>query len=141
MEVIGNLDHMMSKKNPLDVGPISKKNVLIHTIREELEKGDDRCLEYYLNFLITNNRHYGQDPINRLHDHYLEFCQIMTVEYVLQRLSKLRPHTISMYQENMWISHTRYLEEELSFNDFEELQKQRPIVKDSYQEVWLEETK
>ena len=46
-----------------------------------------------------------------------------------------------MYQENMWISHTRYLEEEPSFNDFGELQKQRPIAKDSYQEVWLEEAK
>lgn len=140
-EVIGNLDFMMSKKNPIDVGPLTKKLVLIHTIKEELEMGDDRCLEYYLNFLRTDDRHYGQDPMNQLHDHYLEFCQTMTVEYVLQRLAKLRPHTISSYQENMFISHVRYLEEELSFDDHEELQKQTPIVKNSYQDVWLEEVK
>jgi hypothetical protein len=140
-EVIGNLDFMMSKKDPIDVGPLTKKLVLIHTIKEELEMGDDRCLEYYLNFLRTDDRHYGQDPMNRLHDHYLEFCQTMTVEYVLQRLSKLRPHTISTYQENIWISHIRYLEEECDTREYFELIKQLPTVKNNYQEVLLEEVK
>ena len=141
-EVIGNLDFMMSKKNPLDVGPYTKKRVLIHTINEELEMGDDRCLEYYLNFLCTDDRHYyGQVPRDKLHDHYLDFCQTMTVEYVLQRLSKLRPHTISTYQENIWISHIRYLEEECDTREYFELIKQLPTVKNNYQEVWLKEVK
>ena len=141
-EVIGNLDHMMSKKSSLDVSSMTKKRVLFHTLKEVLEmEGDDRCVEYYFNFLRTDDRHYGQDPTNQLQDHYLEFCQTMTVEYVLQRLAKLRPHIVSSYQANMWISNTRYLEEELSFDDHEELQKQTPIVKNSYQDVWLEEVK
>lgn len=141
-EVIGNLDFIMSKKSPLDVDSRTKKFVLTHTIKEELEKGYDKVFVYYLHFLNTDERHWSQDPLNsQLQEHYLEFCQTMTVEYVLQRLAKLRPHIVSSYQENLWISHIRYLEEEISFDDYEELQKQLPTVKNNYQEVWLEETK
>ena len=49
-EVIGNLDFMMSKKNPLDVGPISKKNVLIQTMSQKREMID--VLNIILTFLL-----------------------------------------------------------------------------------------
>jgi len=155
-EVIGNLDYMMTNRFGDSSNPFPSEEwklfVLTHTINEYIDQpdyrrlnpkknGKDKCLHYYLNFLREDDSQSNQKPLTQLSDHYVKFCKVMTVEYVLQRLAKLRPEIISAYEENMWISHGRYWEENIILNEeYDELNSYELKTKDNYSEVWESQT-
>jgi len=136
MEVIGNLDHMLrisTKDIDCEIG------CLEDILKTELESNpDDKCIKYYYHFLtdgisqLWTEQFINDDYVGL---HYIDFSKVMTLEYVLQRLAKLRPHIISTYQEIMWIGLWRFREEETSPDDY---LKQRNTfdVRNHYQEVW-----